>query len=92
MGLNKDAKTPCGFCFVEYSTRDEAEQAVDCLNLQMVDGRQVRIDWDYGFKYGRQFGRGKTGGQVRDEINPDFADKDRPGMPTRGGYRGRGGY
>ncbi len=53
MGLNKAEKTPCGFCFVEYSTRDEAAQALDCLNLQMIDGRQVRIDWDPGFKYGR---------------------------------------
>ena len=62
MGLNKVQKTPCGFCFVEYTTREEAEDALDCLNLQTVDGRQVRIDWDPGFKFGRQFGRGKAGG------------------------------
>jgi nuclear cap-binding protein subunit 2 len=78
MGLNKVQKTPCGFCFVEYATKAEAEDAVDCLNLQTIDGRQVRIDWDPGFKFGRQFGRGRGGGQVRDEINPDYADKDRP--------------
>ena len=53
MGLNKVQKTPCGFCFVEYATRKEAQQAVDCLNLQVVDGRQIRIDWDPGFKFGR---------------------------------------
>ena len=51
---------------------------MDCLNLQIVDGRQIRIDWDPGFKFGRQFGRGKTGAQVRDEINQDQPDKDRP--------------
>ena len=62
MGLNTREKTPCGFCFVEFATRDEAQQAVDCLNLQMIDGRQVRIDWDPGFKQGRQFGRGRSGG------------------------------
>ena len=78
MGLNKVSKTPCGFCFVEFATREEAHQALDCFNLQVFDGRQVRIDWDPGFKFGRQFGRGKTGGQVRDELNPDQADKDRP--------------
>lgn len=78
MGLNKREKTPCGFCFVEFATRDEAQQAIDCLNLQLIDGRQIRIDWDPGFKYGRQFGRGKSGGQVRDELNPDNTDKDRP--------------
>lgn len=72
MGLNKKQKTPCGFCFVEYATRQQAQEAMDCLNLQVLDGRQVRIDWDPGFKFGRQFGRGKTGGQVRDELtNPD---------------------
>ncbi len=55
----------------------------------MIDGRQVRIDWDPGFKYGRQFGRGKTGGQVRDEINTEYADKDRPHyVSKRGGMRG----
>lgn len=25
----------------------------------------IRTDWDTGFKEGRQYGRGKTGGQVR---------------------------
>lgn len=77
MGLNKKEKTPCGFCFVEYATREESQQAVDSLNLQVVDGRQIRIDWDLGFKQGRQFGRGKSGGQVRDEYT-EFVDKDRP--------------
>ena len=96
MGLNKQQKTPCGFCFVEYATREESQQAVDCLNLQTVDGRQVRIDWDPGFRFGRQFGRGKTGAQVRDEINQDQPDKDRPltrpafqpSSYRRGGNRG----
>lgn len=98
MGLNKREKTPCGFCFVEYATREQAQQAVDCLNLQIVDGRQVRIDWDLGFKSGRQFGRGKSGGQVRDELNQDgLIDKDRPvsrfsAPPHHQGGAGRGGY
>ena len=30
-----------------------------------LDDRIVRTDWDAGFIEGRQFGRGKTGGQVR---------------------------
>lgn len=79
MGLNKIQKQPCGFCFVMYGSREEASLAIDTLNMAWIDGRQVRIDWDYGFKQGRQFGRGqKTGGQVRDEVKPEFADKDRP--------------
>lgn len=78
MGLNRETKSPCGFCFVEYATREEAALAIECLNLKVFDGRQVRIDWDPGFEQGRQFGRGKTGGQVRDEVKPDFQDRDRP--------------
>lgn len=62
MGLNREKKQPCGFCFVEYATREEAALAIECLNLSNIDGRQVRIDWDPGFEQGRQFGRGKQGG------------------------------
>ena len=29
MGLDKFKRTPCGFCFVEYSTKEEADRA--CL-------------------------------------------------------------
>ena len=71
---------------------------VDCLNLQTVDGRQIRIDWDPGFKFGRQFGRGKTGGQVRDELNNNdnaLQDKDRPvnrQMISENNNISRGGY
>ncbi len=30
-----------------------------------LDDRIIRIDWDVGFSDGRQFGRGRSGGQVR---------------------------
>lgn len=59
MGLNSQSKQPCGFCFVIYHTREDAALALDCLNQTTIDGMQIRIDWDYGFKEGRQFGRGK---------------------------------
>lgn len=32
MGLNRQSMTPCGFCFVIYYTREEAERAVKYLN------------------------------------------------------------
>ena len=67
MGLNKQSFRPCGFCFVEYHTREEARLAIDCLNLAMLDQKKIRVDWDYGFLPSRRFGRGRTGGQVRDE-------------------------
>lgn len=71
IGLNKQKMQPCGFCFVEYATRQEASYAVDLLNRSLVDGMPIRVDWDYGFEPQRQFGRGKMGGQVRDEMRKD---------------------
>lgn len=32
IGLNRKSKTPCGFCFVEYYTRDEALFAKEWIN------------------------------------------------------------
>ena len=78
MGLNRESKQPCGFCFVEYATREEAALSIECLNSKIIDGRAIRVDWDPGFEEGRQFGRGKSGGQVRDEVRPDHQDRDRP--------------
>ena len=44
-----------------------------------LDERIVRCDLDAGYKEGRQFGRGKSGGQVRDEHREDYD-------PGRGGW------
>jgi len=79
MGLDKFKKTPCGFCFMEYYSRADAEMAMRFINGTRLDDRVVRTDWDAGFIEGRQFGRGKTGGQVRDEYRTDYDG-------------GRGGY
>ena len=68
MGLNRVKVQPCGFCFVEYATRTEAKVAIDSFNRSVLDGMVIRVDWDYGFEAKRQFGRGRQGGQVRDEI------------------------
>ena len=54
-----------GFCFVEYYTRQDAEEAMRYINQTRLDDRIIRTDWDVGFVEGRQFGRGKSGGQVR---------------------------
>uniref|UniRef100_W5M026 Nuclear cap-binding protein subunit 2 n=2 Tax=Lepisosteidae TaxID=7915 RepID=W5M026_LEPOC len=79
MGLDKVKKTACGFCFVEYYTRGDAENAMRYINGTRLDDRIIRTDWDAGFKEGRQYGRGKSGGQVRDEYRQDYD-------PARGGY------
>ena len=68
VGLDRDRHTPCGFAFVEYETRSSAEACVRYLNGTTLDDREIRIDFDWGFVEGREFGRGKSGGQVRDEY------------------------
>ena len=64
MGLDRVRKTPCGFCFVEFYERKDAVNAVNYINGTKLDNRIIRTDWDIGFKEGRQYGRGKSGGQV----------------------------
>ncbi|KAL0615975.1 Nuclear cap-binding protein subunit 2 [Plecturocebus cupreus] len=68
MGLDKMKKTECGFCFVEYYSQADAENAMRYINVTHLDDRIIRTDWDAGFKEGRQCGRGQSGGQVRNGI------------------------
>ena len=67
MGLDRFRKTPCGFAFVEYVRRHDALQAVAYLSKTKLDGRVIRVELDAGFQPGRQYGRGVSGGQVRDD-------------------------
>ncbi|MES1905551.1 MAG: Nuclear cap-binding protein subunit 2, partial [Paramarteilia canceri] len=55
------------------------ENCVNYINGTILDGRTIRCDWDTGFEEGRQYGRGRYGGQVRDKYRTDFD-------------QGRGGY
>lgn len=72
-------RTPCGFCFVEYYTHSEALASMRYVSGTKLDERVIRCDLDLGYKEGRQFGRGKSGGQVRDEHRQDYD-------PGRGGW------
>lgn len=72
MGLDRNRKTPCGFCFVEYEERGAALRCKKWLDGLKLDERFVRIDLDPGFREGRQFGRGRSGGQVRDDFREDY--------------------
>ena len=67
LGLDRFRKTPCGFCFVEYVFREDALLAVANLSGTKLDGRVIRVELDAGFQPGRQYGRGPSGGQVRDD-------------------------
>ena len=68
MNVLQFKRTPCGFCFVEYYTRQDTEAAQAYINGTRLDDRIIRTDYDAGFTEGRQYGRGKSGGQVRDEV------------------------
>lgn len=79
MGLDRFSKTPCGFCFVEYYTHQDALDCMKYIGGTKLDERVIRTDLDPGFEEGRQYGRGRSGGQVRDEYREDF-DEGRGGL------------
>lgn len=56
MGLDRFNKTPCGFCFVEYYTHQDALDCLKYVGGTKLDERIIRTDLDPGFEEGRQFG------------------------------------
>merc|ERR1711920_641752 len=42
------------------------------LNKTSFDDRLIRVDWDAGVTEGRQFGRGESGDQWRDDFRADY--------------------
>jgi nuclear cap-binding protein subunit 2 len=56
MGLDRFQKTPCGFCFVEYYTRENALDCMKYIGGTKLDERVIRTDLDEGFAEGRQYG------------------------------------
>ena len=75
MGLNKQKKQPCGFCFVEFRAHEEAARAAQVLAGAVVDQRRINVDLDAGFVEGRQFGRGESGNQWRDDFRSGADDQ-----------------
>jgi RNA recognition motif-containing protein len=49
-------KTPCGFCFVEYYTHQDALDCMKYIGGTKLDERIIRTDLDPGFQEGRQYG------------------------------------
>ncbi|KAF0974812.1 hypothetical protein FDP41_006286 [Naegleria fowleri] len=82
MGLNRNTHTPCGFCFVEFYHRSDAEDCVKYCRGCKLNNRALKIAIDTGFFEGRQYGRGKDGGMKRDDYQKM--------LKKRGGARGRG--
>ena len=66
-------RTPCGFCFVEFYTHAEALASMRYVSGTKLDERIIRCDLDLGYREGRQFGRGKSGGQVRPSTHKPSA-------------------
>mmetsp|Transcript_13816 Transcript_13816/g.23143 ORF Transcript_13816/g.23143 Transcript_13816/m.23143 type:complete len:307 (-) Transcript_13816:337-1257(-) len=78
MGLDRFKKTPCGFCFVEYYSHRDCLASINYVDGTSLDDRVIRVDIDFGWRAGRQYGRGSSGGQVRDERRWTYD-------PARGG-------
>ncbi|GAA6003035.1 hypothetical protein JCM10207_001956 [Rhodosporidiobolus poonsookiae] len=72
MGLDRNMKTPCGFCFVEFFQHEHAVASLRYISGTKLDERIIRADLDPGYLENRQYGRGKSGGQVRDEYREDW--------------------
>ncbi len=80
MGLNKYTLEPCGFCFIKYHAHYEALDAVALLHNMEVDERVITVKLDAGYRTNRRYGRGETGGQVRDDRRTEY-DAQRGGEP-----------
>lgn len=62
-----------------YFSHQCALDAVAFLHGTTLDDRIIRVELDWGYHPSRRYGRGESGGQVRDEKRTDFD-------------AGRGGY
>nr|XP_037273569.1 uncharacterized protein LOC119165505 [Rhipicephalus microplus] len=49
MGRTASTRLRCGFCFVEYYTHADAENAMRYVNSTKLDDRIIRTDWDARF-------------------------------------------
>lgn len=49
---------------IRYKKHADMLMAITCLDATALDERIIKVGVDPGFKQGRQFGRGMSGGQV----------------------------
>ncbi|KAL6942344.1 hypothetical protein ACO0QE_003517 [Hanseniaspora vineae] len=90
MGLDRFKYTPCGFCFVIFEDKASSINAVKYLNKTKIDGESISIDLDPGFEDGRQFGRGKFGGQKSTDDYQFMYQNMMPSTYTPGGTNAGG--
>jgi len=58
--------------FVRFFHHSAALSSLRYISGTKLDERIIRADLDPGYLENRQYGRGKSGGQVRDEYRDDF--------------------
>lgn len=99
MGLDRFQKTPCGFCFVEYYTHQDALDCLKYIGGTKLDERIIRTDLDPGFQEGRQYGYEccQIAGLLASGSANDLDRRGKSGGQVRDEYReeydpGRGGY
>ncbi len=80
--MDRDTGKSRGFCFVEMSSADEAQAAIDGLNDKEAFGRNLRVNLAQE-REGGGGGRGPRGGGDRGGRGGDRGD--------RGGFGGGGG-
>lgn len=55
-----------------FYTHQEALLSLRHISSTKLDERLIRCDLDPGYTEGRQYGRGRSGGQVRDEYRQEY--------------------
>ena len=55
--------------FCRFDTHEAAQLSVDYLSGLKLDGQTIRVEMDWGYSDGRQYGRASNGGQMRHYIN-----------------------
>ena len=88
LGLHAQEKTPCGFAFVEFAEAKSALLAMVLSNGLLLDACAIRTELDPGFLHGRQFGRGKKGGQAWKEKSTPRSVSGRIGRRGVQGFPG----
>lgn len=51
-----------------FYTHEAAQNAVDFMSGLKIDGKNIRVEMDWGYSDGRQYGRAVDGGQIRDYV------------------------
>ena len=67
-GINRIDLSQCGFCFIEFSNIKTPIICFIYKNGLTLNKRRLRIDLDQGFIEGRQFGRGRKGGLLLEDL------------------------